>query len=674
MHNIIKDNSYQGTFSLFVALLLTSLFYSDVRADSCIVTLLEMDAVLKVDLANGTVGKPISVGSRPRAVAVTNDGATAYVVNSYDNTVSVINLATGAALGNPIKVGQIPWAIAATSNGKYALVANLCDNSVSVIDLATKTLACRDISVGSSPWSIQISPDNKKAYVTNFGDSSVSVIDVDKKTTIGTSIPVGLFPRSIDITKDGKYACVANFGTGTVSLIHLTNQSVESIPVRPHPTSVAITKDGRTLYVVSRDDSDLTIIDLETKKTIKSTVGNGGGYSEMVINPNGPELYLTKVSDNTVVVFDTEHQCFLDKIIPIPSGPKGISMLPKQGTNWLSRLFQSTIKHLKNLGDVPPPAKIEEDKKEDEQKKKSPLKLSNIFIHPDGKQALCIDTAKGNVIAIDLTTEKVIKTLKFNGGPKHITFSADGKKAYVVLKDRDRIASIDLSSYCINKGHISVGERPRALFISSTKTEAYVVNNYDSIVSVINLTEEKEGQNERALTPAIQVGFLPIDIASDGEYLYVVNYGGDSVSILDPTLKTTVGTIAVDRKPGAIAIDLVHKKGYVVNRGNNNISVLDLTTRKVVGASIPVGPSARGIVISPKGDRLYVVNNGDDTLSVIETDDGSFKSHKISIGKSPFGIAMTPDGKTIYIANRLDGTISKIDTATETVKTIALQG
>ena len=49
-----------------------------------------------ITTATGVVSAPITVGSRPIAVAITPDGKHAYVTNAGDGTVSVITTATGA--------------------------------------------------------------------------------------------------------------------------------------------------------------------------------------------------------------------------------------------------------------------------------------------------------------------------------------------------------------------------------------------------------------------------------------------------------------------------------------------------------------------------------------------------------------------------------------------------
>ncbi len=75
----------------------------------------------------------------------------AYVVNSGDGTVSVIDTATNTVVGTPIPVGREPYGVAVTPDGKHAYVANRGSNNVSVIDTATN-LVVATVVVGNVPY------------------------------------------------------------------------------------------------------------------------------------------------------------------------------------------------------------------------------------------------------------------------------------------------------------------------------------------------------------------------------------------------------------------------------------------------------------------------------------------------------------------------------------------
>jgi YVTN family beta-propeller protein len=81
----------------------------------------------------------------------------AYVVNSGDGTVSVIDTATNTVVGTPIPVGDSPFLVAVAPDGKHAYVTNLTSNTVSVIDTASNTVAAT-VPVGSNPIGVDIVP------------------------------------------------------------------------------------------------------------------------------------------------------------------------------------------------------------------------------------------------------------------------------------------------------------------------------------------------------------------------------------------------------------------------------------------------------------------------------------------------------------------------------------
>src|ERR1700757_2345652 len=85
----------------------------------------------------------VPVGNQPLRVAVTPNGAFAYVVNTThlglitSNNVSVINTATNSVVAT-IPVGGYPAGVAITPNGAFAYVADLASNDVSVVTTGTK--------------------------------------------------------------------------------------------------------------------------------------------------------------------------------------------------------------------------------------------------------------------------------------------------------------------------------------------------------------------------------------------------------------------------------------------------------------------------------------------------------------------------------------------------------
>lgn len=69
------------------------------------------NTVTPIDLATNTVEPAIAVADQPFGIAITPNGATAYVSTAGNYTVTPINTATNT-VGTPIGVGASPFGIA----------------------------------------------------------------------------------------------------------------------------------------------------------------------------------------------------------------------------------------------------------------------------------------------------------------------------------------------------------------------------------------------------------------------------------------------------------------------------------------------------------------------------------------------------------------------------------
>jgi YVTN family beta-propeller protein len=126
------------------------------------------------------------------------NGATTTPVNftGTSNTFHWLNNAPGIGLpasgtGNiaaftAVNNGSNPVVATLTAtpmSAAYAYIANTADNSVSVVDLQTRQVVAV-IAVGLAPQGVAVSPDGTRVYVTNSGSDNVSVIDALTNTVI----------------------------------------------------------------------------------------------------------------------------------------------------------------------------------------------------------------------------------------------------------------------------------------------------------------------------------------------------------------------------------------------------------------------------------------------------------------------------------------------------------
>jgi len=155
--------------------------------------------------------------------------------------------------------------------GPYAYITNSGDNTVSVIDTATNKVTAM-IPVGDDPRGIAASPDGKKVYVIDGG--GISIIDTVTNTVTAT-VDVESSFYGIVVNPAGTKVYVA--GGNFVSVIDTaTNKVTATIPVGNSPSGVAVIPDGSRVYVANLLSDNVSVIDTSTNKvTATMNVGSG---------------------------------------------------------------------------------------------------------------------------------------------------------------------------------------------------------------------------------------------------------------------------------------------------------------------------------------------------------------------------------------------------------------
>ena len=259
-------------------------------------------AVSVIDTETNAVVDTIAVGSQPRDIAFTPGGKFAYVTDQGVNAAWRIDTATRVVVGSSIPVGNGATAIATTPDGAFAYVVNVCGDgpcdpiapgTVSIIDTGSNTVA-RTVSVGYRAVGIAMAPGGAAAYVANqCGDDpnctsggTVSVLDTATQTVVHTIAVGQLGTQCIAVAPDGGVAYVSNTAANTVSMIDTaTNRVVGSpIPVGAAPCGLAVTSDGQFVYVANQLDDSVSVIASATNAEV-ATVRVGNHPAFLAIKP-----------------------------------------------------------------------------------------------------------------------------------------------------------------------------------------------------------------------------------------------------------------------------------------------------------------------------------------------------------------------------------------------------
>ena len=254
----------------------------------------------------------------------------AYITNSGDDTISVINTALDKVIAI-VDVGDSPYGVAVTPDGTKVYVTNDYSNTVSVIDTATNTVI-ETVAVGTSPEGVAVTPDGAKVYVGNAGSDTVSVIDTATNNVVST-VDVGVYPQGIAVTPDGAKVYVANGNSGTVSVIDTASNTVIAIVDIGSPLNgVAVNPDGTKVYVTNSWGETVSVIDTASNTVIATVSVEFCPYG-VAVTPDGAKVYVTNSGLDltnpgaTVSVIDTATNTVISSIY-VGSYPQGVAVTP----------------------------------------------------------------------------------------------------------------------------------------------------------------------------------------------------------------------------------------------------------------------------------------------------------------------------------------------------------
>jgi YVTN family beta-propeller protein len=215
--------------------------------------------VVAIDAATGDA-TPIAVGIAPAQIALSQDGARAFVINRGSNSVSVIDTQSDAVI-DTIVLADRPTSVAVTPDGERVYVMGV-SGVVEVFGTSTKERLA-SLFVGGSSGRLAIAPAGDRVYVAS---GSVSIIDTASNELVGTFAPEafalpGVTNIALDVATsvDGsvyvsvmsQYFDATGFSvSGGVAVIDAGMDRVtRHIELYSVPGSLAVAADGLSVHV-----------------------------------------------------------------------------------------------------------------------------------------------------------------------------------------------------------------------------------------------------------------------------------------------------------------------------------------------------------------------------------------------------------------------------------------
>jgi len=291
----------------------------------------------------------------------------------------------------------------------------------------------RSLPLGDLPLNIAESASGKWLAVTNNGQSTQSLQLVDTKNEeVLDSITIPKSWLGLKFSKDERFLYASGGNDNWILKYAIRNRHLilsdtirlgEKWPVKISPTGLDIDDSRQLLYVVTKENNSLYILNLKSKETIQQYSLPGEGYT-CLLSKDQRELYISCWGCDQLLIFDTE-----------------------------KRQFSGAI----SVGSHP----------------------NDLCLSKTGNYLFIANANDNSVSVIDLQKRKVIETLNaalFPDAPNGSTtnalaLNADGKTLYVANADNNCLTVFDVSQpgSSRSKGFIPVGWYPCAVKVVGKK-------------------------------------------------------------------------------------------------------------------------------------------------------------------------------------------------------------
>lgn len=309
-----------------------------------------------------------------------------------------INLPNGWGIikvGKSLPLGDLPLNIAVSKSNKYMAVTNDGQSvqTIQLIDVASQK-AVDEVTIPKAWGGLVFSADEKSLYASGGNDNWILKYTIkDNKLTTADTIKLG-----------------------------------KPWPVKISPTGIALDDKKQILYITTKEDNSLYVVDLKTKKILQQLQLGSEGYT-CLLSPDKNELYVSVWGGDKILVYDTNKNKFIDSV---------------------------------KVGDNP----------------------NDICLTHSGKYLFVANANDNTVSVIDIKKRKILETLNtalyssiLSGSTTNgLALSANEKQLYIANADNNCLAVFDVSKPGSSKamGFIPTGWYPTCVRVINKKI--YVSN------------------------------------------------------------------------------------------------------------------------------------------------------------------------------------------------------
>ncbi|HEX8060689.1 MAG TPA: YncE family protein, partial [Cyclobacteriaceae bacterium] len=235
--------------------------------------------------------------------------------------------------GESMPLGDLPLNMVVSPSSKYLAVTNNGQGvqTIELIDLQTKKKV-DSVVIARSWYGLTFSPDEKYLYASGGHNNNILLYELQKEKlvlkdsiSLGAPWPNRIGPAGIEIDSKRQRLYVVTREDKALYVVDLkTKNTIARYGIDAEGYTCKLSRDNRDLFVSCWGCDKVLTFDLE-KNTWKNPITVGDNPNELMLTPDGKYLYVCNANDNSVSVIDVKARKVIETLDAalFPESPSG---------------------------------------------------------------------------------------------------------------------------------------------------------------------------------------------------------------------------------------------------------------------------------------------------------------------------------------------------------------
>lgn len=214
--------------------------------------------------------------------------------------------------GKSLPLGDLPLNLVLSSSGKLMAATNngQSTQTITLIDPASERIL-DEVEINKSWYGLVFNQDGTKLYASGGNDNMIVIYNTSNQKlekldsiVLGKPWPVKISPTGLAIDDEAGKLFIVTKEDSALYVVNLQDKAFRRIGLGHEAYSCLLSPDKKSLYVSLWGGDKVAIVD-PLGMRVKSTIQVGSNPNDMVLTKDGEYLFVAQANDNSVSVIET---------------------------------------------------------------------------------------------------------------------------------------------------------------------------------------------------------------------------------------------------------------------------------------------------------------------------------------------------------------------------------